>query len=176
MGNKMGKHKHPTLLEILEHYDEQRLAYERYVRALYRDARVEVEHERRLRAARAELDNAFALLCIAATEATIRNFVSAIVESDRHDAFALRARRLHERFGDRVPFEEVLDLWKPATGLKSHAGSEIGEFKSQYKHRHWLAHGRYWPNRSGVAQLDPTMIVSVLRGIRQVTTDFPIRV
>jgi hypothetical protein len=62
---------------------------------------------------------------------------------------------MRRRFADRdvlkdVRFEDILGAWKKELG----AGAKvIGNFKQVVQYRHWLAHGRYWKQSSGLTEI-----------------------
>ncbi|MBL9025151.1 MAG: hypothetical protein JNL21_23335 [Myxococcales bacterium] len=123
----------------------------------------------RLAEVRVELDRQTVLALVTSAEATIRlDFMERLIAGPRHFfllrrlAFKLRLPpswwqrlgSLEERFcdlevryGKRVPLEEILAAWK-MDGADAH---KVGAFKPILRHRHWLAHGRYFPDKSGYA-------------------------
>ncbi len=50
-----------------------------------------------------------------------------------------------------IRLSTVLDVWKNVCGKKK----VIGAFKQLVMFRHWLAHGRYWVQKSGLQDVDP---------------------
>jgi hypothetical protein len=55
---------------------------------------------------------------------------------------------------------------------------EVGRIKQLYRLRHWLAHGRYFTNRSGVQHDPPSafyVIEEFIRAIHAADPDFPRR-
>jgi hypothetical protein len=68
-----------------------------------------------------------------------------------------------------------LDVWKKA---KSNAGNQLfADFASLIQHRHWLAHGRYWTDKSGVSP-DPgssrIVVDALFNALQGVAADFPL--
>ena len=120
----------------------------------------------RLKDVRAELDKAFVLTMIASGEGSIRRDflarvnLAATARAVQWRRIVLRFRLdrvfgrrlvtledrlvdLQVRYRDRVKLENILDAWK-----QSGADAQLlGQFKAILKHRHWLAHGRYWQYR-----------------------------
>lgn len=63
------------------------------------------------------------------------------------EGIARRFRKLHREFEGRVRLDDILDAWRDEVGSKQN----FGRLKGLYKHRHWLAHGRHWVDKSGFA-------------------------
>jgi len=167
----------PTVNDILDDYKLQKEALGQYLKSTSVDGQYSSITIDLVKRTRGELANAFALLCIAATEAAVRlHFNQAAHSKNATTSYSERARLLDAKFEGRAPFEEILDLWKPPTGSAGISADAIGQFKSIYRHRHWLAHGRYWPNRSGRAEVDPDSVILALRDVQSVVPDFPVRV
>jgi hypothetical protein len=49
-----------------------------------------------------------------------------------------------------VRFEDILDAWKKELSADAKV---IGNFKQVVQYRHWLAHGRYWKQSSGLTEI-----------------------
>lgn len=58
---------------------------------------------------------------------------------------------LAKAYGRAVPFEKILDVWSEYSGAKQISG----QLKQLYRYRHWLVHGRYWHQKSGLRAVDP---------------------
>ena len=100
-----------------------------------------------LKGMRGELDRATVLVLCASIEAALRTDYTHRVTQKRKDAMARRFRKLDRQFGERVPLDDILDAWRDELGGKQ----KFGRLKGLYKHRHWLAHGRHWVDKSGFA-------------------------
>src|SRR5579862_2395736 len=59
---------------------------------------------------------------------------------------AKKAQKMHRR----IEIEDILDTWKEQIG---HANA-FGDLKQVIEYRHWLAHGRYWNQKSGLRNLN----------------------
>jgi hypothetical protein len=84
-------------------------------------------------------------------------------------------RRESRQDGVRITIEDILDAWKGHAGAKS---VPISEFRQLLPHRHWLAHGRYFIDRSGVPG-DPGYAVertgACLTELNRLDPNFPLR-
>lgn len=108
------------------------------------------EADQALSEVRDELDAQVTTALVAAFEATIRvDFRLRAVR--RPKVLSRRFRQLDKDYDKRVPFEMVVDAWTNHSGEKL-AGEHL---KKLYNYRHWLAHGRYWTQKSGLAAVDP---------------------
>ena len=99
-----------------------------------------------LEALRTELDEQVVLMLVASIEAVVRDDYAARLADPTKTAVFERFRILQKRYDDRVPFEEILDVWKEEARIPD----EVGMLKQLYVYRHWLAHGRRFTNKSGV--------------------------
>jgi hypothetical protein len=52
----------------------------------------------------------------------------------------------------RIELDQVLDVWNE---MQPSARNAIGEFRQLMEYRHWLAHGRYWNQKSGLRSIEP---------------------
>ncbi|HQU41286.1 MAG: hypothetical protein B7Z73_03180 [Planctomycetia bacterium 21-64-5] len=107
---------------------------------------------------RDELHHAVVLMLVAAFEATLQTDLRARLSRKGKDAASRRFRKLwhsrHKRRGadEWVRIEAILDVWKSFIGK----AEIIGDFKQLVMFRHWLAHGRYWVQKSGLSNdFDP---------------------
>ena len=85
-------------------------------------------------------------LC-ASFEATLRT--DYLVRAERRrlkDPASRKLRALFKKKGQRASLEEILDVWKDVFG----SSAALAEFKQMVKYRDWLAHGRYWHQKSGL--------------------------
>jgi hypothetical protein len=105
---------------------------------------------------RMELDYQVVMMLTASFEAILQADLQDRVKRKRKDPLskALRQWWKKSRHGDErwIHMEELLDVWKRT--VAGH-GRTIGRLRSLVLFRHWLAHGRYWPDRSGLGKVDP---------------------
>jgi len=110
------------------------------------------EVDAKLSALRDELEQEVTLLLAASFEAVFRVDLALRAKGRARDS---HSKGLRQRFADRefheVRFEEILDGWKTLVG----SAHVLGAFKQVVILRHWLAHGRYWPQKSGLNGIDP---------------------
>ena len=110
------------------------------------------EVEQALRQMATELDHEVTLLLTASFEAIFQVDFLERVAKKRKEPVSRRMRALRKRHKNRrILFEEILDLWQKQTGSKG----LIGQLKQLIQFRHWLAHGRYWVQKSGLEKVDP---------------------
>lgn len=127
-----------------------------------------------LQDASTRLEMSGTLAVVAAVEATLRVDMKERVSRGRPEdptagAFILLATSK----GDKVSLEELLDVWKK---LASATVAPIGQFKQQLKRRHWLAHGAYWADTSGVSPSPHDVLATYERleqSLKAVSADFP---
>ncbi|WP_437288698.1 hypothetical protein [Sorangium sp. So ce406] len=172
----------PRPTEILDHDDRLREA----LRALDRQFSVATtdprstlfglsrdEFDDRLTRTLEELDAQTVLTLTASAEATIRRDFEARLHRRTKDAMRRRFKQLRERYAERVALDDILEAWKDEHGN----AERIGRFEQLVLHRHWLAHGRYWSNKSGIAP-DPLqahlVIDDLFRSLTDHLTDFPL--
>jgi len=104
---------------------------------------------------RQELDHQVVLMLTASFEAAFQTDLQDRIKLRKRDhaSKALRnwwksARRRREKW---IDLGSLLDAWKNTTGQRQ----VIGKMKSLLLFRHWLAHGRYWTDKSGLGDVDP---------------------
>lgn len=116
---------------------------------------------------RRELDDQVTMALIASYEAVLRTDFWAWVSRTRKGGLRSKFRALEQRYGDKVPLEEILEKWASVTG-KTEA---VGRMAQLVKYRHWLAHGRYWTQKSGIRPTPEqawdtgTVVFAVLPGL-----------
>jgi len=94
-----------------------------------------------------EVDEQTSLFIIAAAEAEIRvDFENRVVRRKPKDSITRAFRDIATDRGERVPLEDILDVW--AEKVPS-AKTDVSRFKGALVYRHWLAHGRYWVSKHG---------------------------
>jgi len=110
------------------------------------------EFSQAIGAARQELEQQVALMLTASFEAVLRVDLAMRCAKRRKDADsrALRTRFRRRNFQE-IRFEELLDAWKSQIG----SARKLGRLRQLVNFRHWLAHGRYWKQKSGLARCDP---------------------
>ena len=105
---------------------------------------------------RNELDYQVVMMLIASFEAIFQSDLQDRVRRKKTDTISKALRRWWQenRHGaDKwIHMESLLDAWK---GVITGHRQAIGRLRSLVLFRHWLAHGRYWPDRSGVGNIDP---------------------
>lgn len=94
-----------------------------------------------------ENELALSLVLLSALEANFRVDYISRVERRLKDDLSRHFRELHKNSGNRVSLEDnILEGWKSYTNIQQKL---IGEIRSAFKYRHWLAHGRYWKPKLG---------------------------
>ena len=111
------------------------------------------EVERALRELAQELDHEVTLLLTASFEATFQVDFRRRLARKKKDRLSKKLRKLWRKYkrAKWVVVEDILDVWQKETG---HVQA-IGKLKQLIKFRHWLAHGRYWVQKSGLLNPDP---------------------
>ena len=103
---------------------------------------------------RLELNQEIVLLLVASFEAEFQADFHNRVTLKRKDRVSRDCRRIlgdqrgRQKDAKRIAFEEILDVWAKHEG---HVRA-IGNLKQLIRFRHWLAHGRYWVQKSGLAE------------------------
>jgi hypothetical protein len=119
---------------------------------------------------REELDDEVVLALVASGERMLR--LDYLARQVGGAPAAARFRHLEDRYGGRVPLEEILDVWKEVAA----ASNEAGHFKQMYVYRHGLAHGRFF-NKSGLHHAAPAdadgAIQELFAKIKVAEADFP---
>lgn len=94
-----------------------------------------------------ENELALSLVLLSALEANFRVDYISRVERKLRDDLSRYFRDLYKNNGNRVSLEDdILEGWKSHTNIHQQL---IGNIKSAFKYRHWLAHGRYWQPKLG---------------------------
>lgn len=131
------------------------------------------ELDEALERAREELDEQVVLALVASAEATLRVDFDERLRRKTKCELRPRFRALRDEHADKVRLDSVLDAWVEAS-----AGVEaVGRLRQLVKRRHWLAHGRYWTDKSGIAP-DPEQaqlaIDAAFDAMRGVEATFPL--
>ena len=129
---------HFTLLQALDHYETGLLEQHTGNAAMIRNVRLS------LRTIRLELERHSSLSALAMCEARVRLDYQKRCRKRFKDAVSRALRDLYQARGRQVRWDDLLDVWK-SHQLEPASRLVIGELKSAYHYRHWLAHGRYWP-------------------------------
>ena len=120
-----------------------------------------------------ELDAQVVLTLVASAEGTLRVDFDARVRRKTRDTVRPLFKDLRDRYADRVALDDILAAWKEKSGNVE----RVGRFKQLVLRRHWLAHGRYWSDKSGVAP-DPIqaqlVIDDLFQSLTQLFPDFPL--
>ena len=94
-----------------------------------------------------ELDFSSSMSVMSALEAAIRRDYLSRVYERRRDALSREFKTLHGEVENRAKLEKhLLPLWRENAGVSQ---ALISEVTTAFKHRHWLAHGRYWTPKLG---------------------------
>lgn len=105
------------------------------------------EFEKTLADLRRHLDAQVTLALIATFEAMLRiDFINRTERRRPKDPVTKAFRALRKTEGLRPDLAKILDVHKTELRL----GAAAGRFKQLFMHRHWLAHGRYWTDKSGI--------------------------
>jgi hypothetical protein len=131
------------------------------------------EFDQALSELRRELDHHCVFMLTASFKAVFQTDLQDRVRRRRKDPLskALRSwwmqsrRRRKEKW---IDLASLLDEWKTATGHRH----VIGRLKSLLLFRHWLAHGRYWVERSGLGEIDPLDAWQIGKAVFDVLPEF----
>jgi len=175
----------PKPRDVLEYFDESLEIIESIPAAFpagvpassrYRDVSVED-----VRIIAGKLKTELELQCVmslaASIEATFQVDLRTRVRNRLNNDASNRLRRLWKQtrtMRRRIEFEQILEAWK-----KSIAGitRATGSLKQVLEFRHWIAHGRYWQQKSGLANLGPLEVWSRWEDVRDriaSVTEFPL--
>lgn len=107
------------------------------------------EFEESLSELRRELDGQVTLALVASFEARIQNDFRTRTDGRFKDPVSRDLRRLKKELGkgQRLDLTTILDVYKDKLGI----ATAVGHFKQLLNHRHWLAHGRHWVDKSGIS-------------------------
>ena len=103
-----------------------------------------------------ELKREVVLMLVASFEAVLQLDLQNRVSRKLKDGVSSRLRKwwykTRRKYANWVELEALLEAWKKASTCRPRV---IGRMKSLVLHRHWLAHGRYWTDKSGLGAVDP---------------------
>lgn len=88
-----------------------------------------------------ETDIRSVLVLMAHMEATFRVDYKVRSQKKYSDPISIEFRKIWKRKKQRARLEEILDVWG---NINLESKKIIGQLKSIFSFRHWLAHGRYW--------------------------------
>lgn len=157
----------PRPQQILRYYLRSRDALTALKKSPEFVGMTETDREQSIRDLAGELSHEVVLLLTASFEALVQVDFEDRVSNRRKDPISrslYRLARSHERRRDRprwIPVEEILDVWQRETG-RAHL---IGRLKQLFQFRHWLAHGRYWVQKSGLKDPDPFVAWSIGKAV-----------
>ncbi len=127
----------------------------------------------RLRSDRVELDRWVVMMLAASFEAAIRTDARERIKARTKDVVRRPLSELYKENGERVHLEDILKLWEGQVAMGAAVKTEL---RTLLKHRHWLAHGRYWTNKHG-ALPSPyeahAAIEDYVAALRAFALDFP---
>jgi hypothetical protein len=127
-----------------------------------------LETQQTFRRIREELEREVVLALLASLEAELRLDFKNRIQSRKRDSISKAFRGLKKKYGDRVRLDDILGVWKAGQQAKD-AFQKLGNFR---KRRHWLAHGRYWTDKSGVTT-DPYEVCDVFQDLASKVPGFP---
>lgn len=94
-----------------------------------------------------ELEFSSSLTALAALEAAFRVDYLQRCYTKRKDDLSRAFRALYKTYETRVSLDEqIFEAWKEQSDVST---TLIGQIRSAFKFRHWLAHGRYWQPKFG---------------------------
>jgi hypothetical protein len=116
-----------------------------------------------------ELDHEVVLLLTASFEATFQVDFHRRRSRKNKDRLSRKLRKLKpgRKQTNWITIEQILDVWQSETGHRR----VICALKQLVLFRHWLAHGRYWNQKSGIDP-DPLDAWQVGRRVFDVLPDF----
>jgi len=171
----------PGPAELLEHHERMLEALRvlaRQFAAVTADPRSKFfgklhdEFDELLLQMREELDEQTVMMMVASCEATLRIDFDGRLRDKTKDRVRRRFKELRSQYEERVQLDQILDAWREETGEVE----RIGRLRQLVKRRHWLAHGRYWRDKSGVSpdpRLAGLVIDDLLQALQRCLPDFP---
>jgi hypothetical protein len=126
---------------LLRYFSVPNLSPERFA------ALTQSEVSRQLHERLIELELSQSLLLLTAIEALFRTDFNKRCEGRKRETLAKEFRALRKARGDKIRLDEdILETWKSSGAM---SGRNVSEIRVAFKHRHWLAHGRYWTLKAG---------------------------
>jgi hypothetical protein len=89
------------------------------------------------------------LKILAATEARLRlDYIERAQRGKRRLPITQRLRGIWKKYSENAHLEaDIIESWKAEVDKIDQP--HLSKLKAALKYRHWLAHGRYWPLKSG---------------------------
>ena len=114
------------------------------------------EFEEALAAMRRELDYQVVMMLVASFEAIFQADLSDRVSRRKKGTLSKALRKWHKDYRRRreawINLQSLLEAWKKTVSGRRQV---IDRLKRLLLFRHWLAHGRYWIDKSGLGNVDP---------------------
>ena len=110
-----------------------------------------------LRAMKDELDAEVTLFLVASFEAILRTDFNRRCRDRKKDAPSVALRKLFKKTAEKARLPDILDVWGEHVGKPG----AISRLKSLLHLRHWLAHGRYFREKSGLRHPAPHVALSI---------------
>ncbi len=128
------------------------------------------EHElvKDLRATREELDQQVVMMLVASAEAALMRDYHRRLARREKTGVRLAMKDLPVDTRDGVKLGPLLRIWYEQTGNTK----ELTRMRLLVSHRHWLAHGRRWADKSGIRP-DPAEAAGIIREFFLRLPDFP---
>ncbi len=121
---------------------------------------------------RRELDHQVVLMLTASFEAIFQIDLQERVKRRKKDPLSKELRSwwkdARRRRTEWIDLTSLLKVWKKSAGHSQ----VIGRMKSLVLFRHWLAHGRYWVDRSGLGDVDPLLAWQIGKAVFDVLPGF----
>jgi hypothetical protein len=113
-----------------------------------------------LQARESETELRSCLALLAFTEAQLRVDFRIRMKKRKKDPLSRDIRSQRKKLKQKIRFDDLLTLW-----IKHHPESKriLGELRAALHFRHWLAHGRYWPQPTG--RFDYTAIYDLVAAL-----------
>lgn len=128
----------------------------------------EQEFVNALRETRQELDQQVVMMLVASAEAALVRDYSRRLGRREKTGVRLAMQALQANTGDRVGLGQLLKVWYEQNG----STREISRMRLLARHRHWLAHGRRWTDKSGIRP-DPAEAAGIIREFFLELPNFP---
>ena len=132
-----------------------------------------VEFEEALSALRGEPDCQVVMMLVASVEAVFQADLRDRVSGKKKGTLSKALRRWHKEHYRRreawINLESLLEAWKKTVSGRRQT---IGRLKSLLLFRHWLAHGRYWSDKSGLGKVDPYLAWQIGKAVFDALPEF----
>ena len=97
-----------------------------------------------------DLERKTVLVYVAAVEALLRrDLLYRVKHSKRIDPIR---RAFHQKTPvlQRIRFDDIASVWKDLVHQNGGPAGALSDLRPLIKHRHWLAHGMHWTDKSGI--------------------------